>query len=266
MEKRNQAILERKRQSEQRRKEKEERLKKQKDEEEKKREQEKKLEIQRERQKRIEERKKAKLEQIEKEKRREKFLKEIAKAKNHYNKTLIFNYGLKPWKQYSKMVKYDEYNSKEIYINKKKKCFFTIWHEKILNKQNEDEYKATNHYRKKCLKKYFTIYFNLYEERLIELDYCDKLYYINIRKTAWNQWILQHKKKQEEETIRQQKLEKIADDYAAKYIPKRFLRNWIAYYRNKKDEQWHEYRKELLRGKVRQWLSHSSLNTQNNCQ
>ncbi|KAG4104145.1 hypothetical protein H8356DRAFT_1640010 [Neocallimastix lanati (nom. inval.)] len=261
MEKRNQQILERKRQSEQRRKEKEEKLKKQKEEEARKKEEEIQIELQRERQRRLEEKKKAKLEQIEKEKRREKFLSDNAKAKEHYNKVLILYYGLYPWKQYSWMIKKDNQDAEQMYQIKIKKQFFHQWHKHILDKQSKDENQAIMFYRKKCLKKFFTQYYDFYQEYLMVLDSCDELYCINLMKLVWRQWYKKHEEIQEIERENQEKLEKIADNYAKKYIPKRFLRKWIIYYRNKKDEQWREYRKELLRGKVKEWLSHSTLNS-----
>ncbi|OUM63799.1 hypothetical protein PIROE2DRAFT_9601 [Piromyces sp. E2] len=93
-------------------------------------------------------------------------------------------------------------------------------------------------------------------------DNCDEFYLLNLLKSSWKYWMQQHHRKQEEEKKRQEALEEIADNYAKNYVPKRFLRKWATYYRNKKDEQWREYRKELLRGKVKEWLSHSNLNTQ----
>jgi hypothetical protein len=266
MEKRNQAILERKRQSEKRRKEKEEKLKKQKEEEERRKEEERKLETQRERQKKIEEKKKAKLEQIEKEKRREKFLRNVARAKEHYQKTLISNYGLYPWIQYRKLIQCDTREAEQSYQIKIKKQFFLHWYSKILNSQSEKEHQALMYYRKKCLKKYFNIYYEVYQEQLMILENCDELYLFNLMKFIWRQWLKRHEEKQEEEREKQEKQEKIADNFAKDYIPKRFLRKWISYYRNKKDEQWREYRKDLLRGKVKEWLSHSILNTKNICQ
>ncbi|ORX51855.1 hypothetical protein BCR36DRAFT_325390 [Piromyces finnis] len=262
MEKRNQAILERKRQSEQRRKEREEKLRKQKEEEERKREEERKLEIKRERQRKLEEKKKAKMEQIEKEKQREKFLRDVAKAKKHYQQYLLSRYGLQPWKKYSLMVKKDKQESQKFYQNELKKQFFVIWHNKILEKQKENEYLAITYHKKKCLKKYFSIYFDVYQGHLAVQENCDEFYLMNLIVSSWKCWIRQHRKKQEEEMQKQKVLEEVADNYAKSYVPKRFLRKWIAYYRNKKDEQWREYRKELLRGKVKEWLSHSNLNTQ----
>jgi len=100
-------------------------------------------------------------EQIEKEKRREKFLSDNAKAKEHYNKVLILYYGLYPWKQYSWMIKKDNQDAEQMYQIKIKKQFFHQWHKHILDKQSKDENQAIMFYRKKCLKKFFTQYYDV---------------------------------------------------------------------------------------------------------
>ena len=54
----------------------------------------------------------------------------------------------------------------------------------------------------------------------------------------------------------------IADTYAQRYIPKRFLRQWKAFVLVQKEEKWREYRKECLRNSVKGLLSHSSFEHQ----
>jgi len=59
------------------------------------------------------------------------------------------------------MVKHDEQVSKQTYQLKMKKHFFRQWYEKILEKQSEEEYRAITFHRKKCLKRYFTMYYTV---------------------------------------------------------------------------------------------------------
>lgn len=68
---------------------------------------------------------------------------------------------------------------------------------------------------------------------------------------AWKIWKNKYNIRKEKEEKRMCELQEIADNYAKKYVPKRFMRKWIEYIQRQKDEQWKEYRRKLLRDKVK---------------
>jgi len=59
------------------------------------------------------------------------------------------------------MVKKDEQISLQFHQDRLKNQFFTQWYNKILDKQEEEEHRAIIFHRKKCLKKYFSIFINV---------------------------------------------------------------------------------------------------------
>ncbi|KAI8995063.1 hypothetical protein BC832DRAFT_596186 [Gaertneriomyces semiglobifer] len=84
---------------------------------------------------------------------------------------------------------------------------------------------------------------------------------VRVKRALWRTWVAHYQRVRTARLIKERHDELKADALARRVIPRRCLRIWREYVAAEKEAKWRQFRKEVLRNRVKELLHHSSFET-----
>ncbi|KAJ3085806.1 hypothetical protein HK102_013813 [Quaeritorhiza haematococci] len=256
MEKRETERQQRRAAMEERKRQRMEMLQKQKEEEERR-----KLEEEEEAKRKLVEQKKeekrlARLAAEQKEREKQQHIANLAKATHHYQThVLLRHFGITPWRRLISFHHKNETKAQHLYEKSSLlKHPFHTWQQALKTRRQQRKRKAEEVYRMKLEKAMWSRWEQAIRIRQGLISRSDLAYGCMLVKRAFRVWGRAARERAEAYKV----LERKADVYATtKAIPRRYLRYWREYVKETKETRWREYRRQMLRERVKEMLTNS---------
>ncbi|KAJ3053408.1 hypothetical protein HK097_004352 [Rhizophlyctis rosea] len=181
----------------------------------------------------------------------------VAKAKSHYTNSLLRRQGLEPLKKLVEKHKKEFNKGEEWRRMVMGRRHLRVWRAEVERRWGVREWDAGRWGRERCKRRFWRIWKEKLQTNFHTQTHASHHHIQTTKRYIFSIWLhsaLEKRRKREEH---ERRMEELADGLALRLVPKRYLRLWKTYVKNQKEEKWREYRKQVLRDRVKELLVHS---------
>ncbi|KAI9362417.1 hypothetical protein DFJ73DRAFT_812268, partial [Zopfochytrium polystomum] len=179
------------------------------------------------------------------------------KADSWYRYILLRRIGLHPWKVYLALCAEEARAAAELHLKMTVRSVYRIWMSKVQSRQCAIEAKAVEYSHNLQIRRFFKEWTQNFTRMSASVESASALDHKHCLERMLKKW----KWKAKESIMNRMRLERekelLADSFAARYIPRRFLRKWRQNVLDAKEDRWKEFRKQQLRERIKELLTDS---------